>query len=114
MEWFIKRNSHIFDVPNRIILHRNLIIHTDSWEEVDREQLRRQAFKTDSYAMTYNMDHLVQNGIPMSEFAVYNPGLEYEPYTLRKKPNLIPKIVHVIWIEGTMPLTKLKIFEMNK
>lgn len=71
-------------------------------------------FKIDSYAMTYSMDHLVQNGIPMSDFAVFNPGLEYEPYTTRNKPQLIPKIVHVIWIQGQMSKIKATIFKMNQ
>lgn len=68
----------------------------------------------DSFAMTYNMDHLVQNGIPMREFAVFNPANEYEPYTVRNKPQLIPKVFHLIWIEGEMPESKKKVLEINK
>ena len=64
--------------------------------------------------MTYNMDHLVQNGIPMSWFAVFNPGLEYEPYTVRNKPAIIPKIIHGIWIDGNLPEVKQKIFDLRK
>lgn len=54
-----------------------MVINTGVWEEVDKKELKRNYYKMDSYAMTYNMDHLVQNGIPMTEFAVFNPGLEY-------------------------------------
>lgn len=64
--------------------------------------------------MTYNIDHLVQNGIPMTDFAVFNPGNSFEPYTIRNKPEIIPKIIHIIWIGGKMPDTKQKILEMNK
>lgn len=86
-----------------------MVINTGVWEEVDKKELKRNYYKMDSYAMTYNMDHLVQNGIPMTEFAVFNPGLEYQPYTLRNKPPIIPKIIHIVWIEGKMPPTKQKI-----
>jgi hypothetical protein len=36
VKWFVKKNSHIFDVPNRIILFRGLIIHTEAWQQVDK------------------------------------------------------------------------------
>lgn len=32
VKWFIKSNSKIFDVPNRIIMNRNIVISTDRWE----------------------------------------------------------------------------------
>jgi hypothetical protein len=64
--------------------------------------------------MTYNMDHLVQNGIPMEEFAVLNPANEFEPYTKRRKPQLIPKVIHLVWLGGPMPEAKQKILEMNR
>jgi len=75
VKWFVKSNQDLFDVPNSIILHRNMVINTDAWEEVDKRELHRNYYKMDSYGMTYNMDHLVQNGIPMSDFAVFNPAL---------------------------------------
>ena len=57
---------------------------------------------------------MLQTGIPMSELAVFNPGLEYEPYTARKQPDIIPKKIHLIWIDGKMPRIKEKIMDMNK
>lgn len=32
VKWFIKSNSRIFDVPNRIVMNRNMVISTDRWE----------------------------------------------------------------------------------
>jgi mannosyltransferase OCH1-like enzyme len=36
----------------------------------------------------------------MKDLAVFNTGDEYEPYTVRNKPQRIPKIIHQIWIGG--------------
>jgi hypothetical protein len=66
VKWFIKSNSHLYDVPNSIVIDHDLVIITDQWEEVDKQQIKRNIFKLDPYAMTFNADHLVQNGIPMS------------------------------------------------
>ena len=52
--------------------------------------------------MLVNIDHLIQNGQAMSEFAIFNKGDKYEPYTERKKPQRIPKIIHQIWVGGEM------------
>ena len=65
-KWFVKSNAELFDVPNRIILFRNFLINTNVFEDVDRKELQRNFYKTDSYAMSWNMDHMVQNGISMS------------------------------------------------
>jgi hypothetical protein len=50
----------------------------------------------------------------MEEFAVFNPAHKFEPYTTRKKPQLIPKVIHLVWLGGKMPITKQSILEMNK
>jgi len=65
VKWFIKKNSHIFDVPKRIILANNIIVTTNKWDVIDLQELKLNYYKAQPYAMTYNMDHLVQNGIPM-------------------------------------------------
>ena len=59
------------------------------------------------------MDHLVQNGQTMDEFAVFNPAKDYEPYTRRDKPALIPKIIHQIWIGGAIPTAKRVVIDSN-
>jgi hypothetical protein len=98
VKWFVKKNSAIFDIPNRINLFNELVISTGSWELIDRVELKRHLYKLESYAMTYNIDHLVQSGISMEEFAVFNPADQYEPFTVRDKPQLIPRIIHSVWV----------------
>jgi hypothetical protein len=65
------------------------------------------------------LDHFVQHGMPMEELAVFNPGNEYESFEERAKSNrtlLIPRIIHIVWVDGidTMPPPKRKIMELNK
>lgn len=50
--------------------------------------------------MTYNMDHLVQNGQTMADFAIFNPAHAYEPYSKRSQAPMIPLVIHQIWIDG--------------
>ena len=66
--------------------------------------------------MTLNTDHCVQYGIPMEELVNFNPGDEFKPYVTRKKPQLIPKKMHIIWIDGEEKMTapKKRVMEMNK
>jgi mannosyltransferase OCH1-like enzyme len=73
----------------------------------------------ESYAMTYNLDHFVQHGMPMSELAVFNPANEYEPFEERAKSNrtlLIPQKIHIVWVDGAekIPPPKRKIMELNQ
>lgn len=67
--------------------------------------------------MMESMDHLMQNGQTMEDFAVFNPGNKFEGYVDRKKRNLpqrIPKIIHQIWV-GDTPMNEGKkaIRDMN-
>jgi len=48
--------------------------------------------------MEASMNHLIQNGQTMQEFAIFNPGNEYQSYTERNKTQRIPKIIQQIWI----------------
>lgn len=76
VKWFIKKSSSIFDVPFKIAM-QGLMIHTQAWEKVDRKELKVNKFKIEAFPMTYNMDHLVQNGQTMKEFAIFNPANDY-------------------------------------
>jgi hypothetical protein len=119
VKWFVKKNAHIFDVPSSIALHPFLTVRTPQWEEVSSEDIYRNSFKIESYAMTYNIDHFVQHGMPMEELAVFNPANEYESFEERAKSNrtlLIPQKIHIIWIDGEEKMTppKRKIMELNK
>jgi len=54
--------------------------------------------------MMESIDHLVQNGQTMKDFAIFNPANKYIPYTERNnKIQRIPKIIHQIWVGGEMP-----------
>lgn len=100
VKWFVKSNSHIFSVPNQILVQSDFVIETPIWETIDKEELKMTSFKSPSYAMTYNMDHLVQNGQTMFDFAVFNPAHYYQSFSERKQKAKIPKIIHQIWIDG--------------
>jgi hypothetical protein len=45
VKWYIKKNSHIFDVPSRINLYNDFVIVTNSWEPIDHEELHRNFYK---------------------------------------------------------------------
>lgn len=100
VKWFIKSNHQIFSVPDQILLQTDLFIDTPTWEPINQEELKITNFKAPSYAMTYNMDHLVQNGQTMADFAIFNPAHAYEPYSKRSQAPMIPLVIHQIWIDG--------------
>lgn len=62
VEWFIRTNRYIFDVPNQIILHPSTVINVPAWEEVDREELAQKMFKSEPLPIVWAIDHLVRNG----------------------------------------------------
>ena len=65
---------------------------------MDRSEIAKKNFKHDVYPMTYNLDHLLQNGQSLDELAVFNPAKTRLPYTQRNRPDIIPKVVHLVWI----------------
>jgi len=68
------------------------------YEEIDKEENKLHINKDSAYPMEASMNHLIQNGQTMQEFAIFNPGNEYQSYTERNKTQRIPKIIQQIWI----------------
>ena len=45
---------------------------------------------------------------------VFNPGDEFLPVDKKEGPNLIPKVIHQIWLGGKMPISKQYFFDKAK
>jgi mannosyltransferase OCH1-like enzyme len=114
VKWLIKSSRHIFDVPFYIAFHNIPLILTDTYEEINKTQLNMTFFRSDVIGMKTHVHHLVNNGQTMKDLAIFNPGNKYEPYTVRSKPQRIPKIIHQIWVGGTMSEGKRLIMEANR
>jgi hypothetical protein len=55
----------------------------------------------------------MNNGKSLDQLAVFNPGHDYEPYTRRNKPNIIPRIMHQVWVGGEFPPAKEQLRQLN-
>jgi len=85
-KWLLKSSRHIFDVPFRIkFFNDEPLINTDALETINMTQIELTKHKDNAYSMMESMDHLLQNGQTMEEFAIMNPGNKFEGYIDRKK-----------------------------
>lgn len=48
----------------------------------------------------------------MEEFAIFNPGKEFVPYTKRNKPQRVPKIIHQVWVGNKIAESKLVLIKL--
>lgn len=67
-------NSKSFDIPNQILLNKNIIIKTDKLEKINETELKYNSFKGESHPLSLNFLHLAEKGIPFKQLILFNPG----------------------------------------
>ena len=74
MKWFIRSSSKLFDVPDQIVLMKDIVVGSSEWEEVDKNELVISRSKEDSSGMAETVENMVRLGQTMEKLAVFNPG----------------------------------------
>ena len=52
--------------------------------------------------------------IPFSKIVAFNQGEDFVSIDDKKGPNLIPKIIHQVWLGSKLPPAKLYFYEKTK
>lgn len=89
-----------------ILIPPSISIITDTIDTVDRSQLQRTRAQHDVEPLPITIDECVHWGIPFSKLMVFNPGKAYTPMGKLEGPDLIPKIIHQIWLGGKMSVAQ--------
>ena len=72
----------------------------------------RARFDVEPIAVT--IDEIVHAKVSFSKLLVFNPGDDFVPVNLKEGPDIIPRVIHQVWLGGKMPISKSYFYEKAK
>ncbi|CAM5999885.1 unnamed protein product [Sphagnum balticum] len=96
-----------YPLPKDYEVLSNVAIRTKEWEQYDEEQLKEVRYKFPGFSLAQSVNYFNDFGVPFSKYFVFNDGKEARTAEERRgMPQLIPKIIHQVWIRGELPPMK--------
>ena len=64
--------------------------------------------------MSATIGEIFQWKIPVSKLLVFNEGKDYVSINDKKGPDLIPKVIHQVWLGSDLPIAQKYFYEKTK
>lgn len=115
MHYLAKKYSHLFSVPGRVTaLPASTFLRVLQKETINKEQLRMTRTRIDAQTISESIESMIQWKIPFTKLLAFNPGNEFVSVDERKGPQLIPKVIHQVWLGGALPPAKEYFYQKTK
>ena len=111
----MKKNVDLWNIGLRIdVMPKNLTIRTNKWEEVNRYQFKKTRSRLDSYKTLSFISEIYNHKIPFSKLVAYNDAKDFVSVDERKGPDLIPRVIHQVWLGSSIPPAKQYFIDKTK
>ena len=113
--YIFKKYAHVFNPPQKAsLVSQDVRIVTAQINKINNGMMKRTKARYDVESITQSIMSVLEVRIPFSKLLVFNDGNEYTPPSLKKGPDIIPKVIHQVWLGGAMPISKSYFFEKTK
>jgi len=115
IHYLAKKYAEQFNIPSRLkAIDKNFYLRVLKKDTVNLKQLRETRPRLDAENIEESIYNSVRWKIPISKLIALNPGDNFVSVNHRKGPQLIPKIIHQVWLGASLPPVKEYFYKKAK
>lgn len=81
-------------------------IWTEQYEHLNLDLIARMKHRYTIESIEASLMNTVETKVPFRNMLVFNNGTQYVGIDKKKGPELIPKLIHQVWLGGKLPQSK--------